>query len=105
MDYGPVVTAAAKQNILGLVQSGIDQGAKLVVDGRDFSLQGYEDGFFVGAHLFDNVTPDMDIYKKKSLALSYPQSARAAMKRRLALPWITNMATALQSLPRWRYRT
>jgi len=65
VDYGPVVTAAAKQNILGLVQSGIDQGAKLVVDGRDFSLQGYEDGFFVGAHLFDNVTPDMDIYKKE----------------------------------------
>ncbi len=65
VDYGPVVTAAAKQNILGLVQTGIDQGAKLVVDGRDFSLQGYEDGFFVGAHLFDHVTKDMDIYKKE----------------------------------------
>ncbi|MEP5153832.1 CoA-acylating methylmalonate-semialdehyde dehydrogenase [Planktotalea sp.] len=65
VDYGPVVTAAAKENILGLVKTGIDQGAKLVVDGRDFSLQGYEDGFFVGAHLFDNVTPDMDIYKKE----------------------------------------
>ncbi|MBE9476620.1 MAG: CoA-acylating methylmalonate-semialdehyde dehydrogenase, partial [Proteobacteria bacterium] len=65
VDFGPVITAAAKQNILGLVQSGIDQGAKLVVDGRDFSLQGYEDGFFVGAHLFDNVTTDMDIYKKE----------------------------------------
>ena len=65
VDYGPVVTAAAKQNILGLVQSGIDQGAELVVDGRDFSLQGYEDGFFVGPHLFDRVTPDMDIYKKE----------------------------------------
>tara|TARA_B100001059_G_scaffold3808_1_gene3100 strand:+ start:17447 stop:18946 length:1500 start_codon:yes stop_codon:yes gene_type:complete len=65
VDYGPVVTAAAKQNILGLVQSGIEQGAKLVVDGRNFSLQGYEDGFFVGANLFDKVTPDMDIYKKE----------------------------------------
>ncbi|MEL7214007.1 MAG: CoA-acylating methylmalonate-semialdehyde dehydrogenase [Pseudomonadota bacterium] len=65
VDYGPVVTAAAKQNILGLVQSGVDQGAKLVVDGRDFSLQGYEDGFFVGPHLFDHVTPDMDIYRKE----------------------------------------
>ncbi len=63
VDYGPVVTAAAKANILRLVQTGVDQGAKLVVDGRDFSLQGYEDGFFVGPHLFDNVTPDMDIYK------------------------------------------
>ena len=65
IDYGPVVTSAAKNNILGLVESGVNQGAKLVVDGRGFSLQGYEDGFFVGPHLFDNVTPDMDIYKKE----------------------------------------
>ncbi len=65
VDFGPVITAAAKQNILGLVQSGVDAGAKLVVDGRDFNLQGYENGFFVGAHLFDNVTTDMDIYKKE----------------------------------------
>jgi malonate-semialdehyde dehydrogenase (acetylating)/methylmalonate-semialdehyde dehydrogenase len=63
VDYGPVVTKAAKENILRLVQSGVDQGAELVVDGRDFSLQGYEDGFFVGPHLFDRVTPDMEIYK------------------------------------------
>lgn len=65
VDFGPVITAAAKENILNLVQSGVDAGAKLVVDGRDFSLQGYEDGFFVGAHLFDHVTTDMDIYKKE----------------------------------------
>ena len=63
IDYGPVVTAAAKANIERLVQSGIDQGAELVVDGRGFSLQGYENGFFVGPHLFDRVTRDMDIYK------------------------------------------
>lgn len=65
VDYGPVVTGAAKANILNLVESGINAGAKLVIDGRDFSLQGYEDGFFVGPHLFDRVTPDMDIYKKE----------------------------------------
>ncbi len=65
VDYGPVVTAAAKANIMKLVQSGVDQGAELVVDGRDFKLQGYEDGFFVGPHLFDHVTPDMDIYQKE----------------------------------------
>ena len=65
VDYGPVVTAAAKQNILNLVETGVEQGAELVVDGRDFNLQGYEDGFFVGPHLFDRVTPDMDIYKKE----------------------------------------
>jgi len=65
VDYGPVVTAAAKANIERLVQTGVDQGAELVVDGRDFSLQGYEDGYFVGPHLFDKATPDMDIYKQE----------------------------------------
>ncbi|MCF6231504.1 MAG: CoA-acylating methylmalonate-semialdehyde dehydrogenase [Rhodobacteraceae bacterium] len=63
VDFGPVVTREAKERILGLIESGIEQGADLVVDNRDFKLQGYEDGFFVGAHLFDKVTKDMDIYK------------------------------------------
>ena len=87
VDFGPVVTAAAKENILGLVKSGVDAGAKLVVDGRDFSLQGYEDGFFVGAHLFDHVTTDMDIYKKEIFGPvlstvrteSYEEALRIAM--------------------------
>ncbi|WP_281954848.1 CoA-acylating methylmalonate-semialdehyde dehydrogenase [Pseudophaeobacter arcticus] len=65
VDYGPVVTAAAKANIERLVQSGTDQGAELVVDGRDFKLQGYENGYFVGPHLFDRATKDMDIYKQE----------------------------------------
>jgi len=65
VDYGPVVTADAKRRILGLVETGIEQGATLVVDGRNFALQGYEDGFFVGPHLFDNVTPEMDIYTQE----------------------------------------
>ncbi len=63
IDYGPLITGEAKERVLGLVQSGIEAGAELVVDGRDFSLQGYENGFFVGPHLFDRVTRDMDIYK------------------------------------------
>ncbi|MGY6549557.1 MAG: CoA-acylating methylmalonate-semialdehyde dehydrogenase [Roseinatronobacter sp.] len=65
VDYGPVVTRAAKDTILGLVESGITEGAELVVDGRDFRLQGYEEGFFVGPHLFDHVTPEMQIYRKE----------------------------------------
>ena len=65
VDYGPVVTAAAKANILRLVESGVADGAKLVIDGRDFKLQGYEDGFFVGPHLFDHVTTEMEIYQKE----------------------------------------
>lgn len=63
VDYGPLVTAEAKERVLGLVEAGVKQGAELAVDGRGFSLQGYESGFFVGAHLFDKVTKDMDIYK------------------------------------------
>ena len=65
VDYGPVVTAQAKDKILGLVNKGVEQGAELVVDGRDFELQGYESGFFVGPHLFDRVTPEMDIYREE----------------------------------------
>ncbi|EKF59019.1 methylmalonate-semialdehyde dehydrogenase [Agrobacterium albertimagni AOL15] len=62
-DLGPVVTKEAQARIRGLIDSGVEAGAKLVVDGRDFKLQGYENGYFVGGCLFDHVTPDMDIYK------------------------------------------
>ena len=65
VDFGPLVTGDAKRRVEGLVQSGVDAGAKLAVDGRGFKMQGYEDGFFVGASLFDNVTKDMDIYKQE----------------------------------------
>lgn len=64
-DFGPVVTKASQQKILGLVEKGVSEGATLAVDGRGFTMQGYEDGFFVGACLFDHVTPDMDIYKEE----------------------------------------
>ncbi len=64
-EMGPVVTRESQQKILGLIESGIEQGANLVVDGRDVNLQGYENGFFVGGCLFDNVTTDMDIYQQE----------------------------------------
>jgi malonate-semialdehyde dehydrogenase (acetylating)/methylmalonate-semialdehyde dehydrogenase len=65
VDFGPLVTSQARDRVLGLVDSGVEQGAKLVVDGRKFSMQGYENGYFVGGCLFDNVTRDMDIYKQE----------------------------------------
>jgi malonate-semialdehyde dehydrogenase (acetylating)/methylmalonate-semialdehyde dehydrogenase len=65
VDFGPVITKAAKERILKLIDSGISQGAVLKVDGRNFKMQGYENGFFVGACLFDNVTTDMEIYKQE----------------------------------------
>jgi malonate-semialdehyde dehydrogenase (acetylating)/methylmalonate-semialdehyde dehydrogenase len=64
-EMGPIISKAAQQRILKLIDSGVEQGAKLVVDGRDFSLQGYEQGFFVGPTLFDEVTPEMDIYQEE----------------------------------------
>lgn len=62
-DMGPVVTKDAYNRINSLIGRGLEEGAKLVVDGRDFKLQGYEDGYFMGGSLFDHVTPEMDIYK------------------------------------------
>ncbi len=65
VDYGPLVTGAAMERVKGLIDSGVAQGAKLVMDGRNFKLQGYENGFFVGPTLFDHVTTDMDIYRQE----------------------------------------
>ncbi len=65
VDFGPLITPEAYTRVKGLIDSGVEQGATLVVDGRDFSMQGYEGGNFIGGCLFDNVTPDMDIYKQE----------------------------------------
>ena len=64
-EMGPVITGDAKRRITGLIDLGVKEGAKLVVDGRALALQGYENGFFLGGSLFDNVTKDMEIYKQE----------------------------------------
>ncbi len=64
-DMGPVITAEAKQRISSLIDQGVSESAKLVVDGRGLVLQGYENGYFLGGSLFDNVTRDMTIYKQE----------------------------------------
>jgi malonate-semialdehyde dehydrogenase (acetylating)/methylmalonate-semialdehyde dehydrogenase len=64
-DYGPLVTRAALERVRGYVDQGVKEGAELVVDGRGFTMQGYEKGFFMGGCLFDRVTPDMTIYKEE----------------------------------------
>jgi malonate-semialdehyde dehydrogenase (acetylating)/methylmalonate-semialdehyde dehydrogenase len=63
--YGPVVTQAHKEKVEGWIQTGVNEGAELVVDGRGFTLQGHEKGFFVGPTLFDRVTTDMSSYKEE----------------------------------------
>jgi malonate-semialdehyde dehydrogenase (acetylating)/methylmalonate-semialdehyde dehydrogenase len=84
--YGPVVSAAHKQKIADYIQMGADEGAELVVDGRGFSLQGFEDGFFIGPTLFDHVKPEMKTYKEEIFG-PVLQIARAdSFEEALALP-------------------
>ena len=64
-DYGPLVTKEALERVRGYIDVGVGEGAKLVVDGRDFRMQGHEGGYFIGGSLFDHVTPDMRIYKEE----------------------------------------
>jgi malonate-semialdehyde dehydrogenase (acetylating)/methylmalonate-semialdehyde dehydrogenase len=64
-EMGPVVTADAKRRITGLIDKGVQEGAKLVVDGRGLTLQGYENGYFLGGSLFDHVTRNMTIYREE----------------------------------------
>jgi malonate-semialdehyde dehydrogenase (acetylating)/methylmalonate-semialdehyde dehydrogenase len=64
-DFGPVVAASAKERIEGCIQAGVDAGATLLADGRGLTVEGYEEGFWVGPTLFDHVTPDMAIYRQE----------------------------------------
>jgi malonate-semialdehyde dehydrogenase (acetylating)/methylmalonate-semialdehyde dehydrogenase len=64
-DYGPMVTKQLLDKVRGYIDTGVKEGAELVVDGRGFTLQGYENGNFIGGTLFDRVTPDMKIYKEE----------------------------------------
>ncbi len=60
---GPVISKEHKAKIENYITTGVDEGAKLILDGRNIKIQGYENGYFVGPTLFDNVTKDMQIYK------------------------------------------
>jgi len=64
-EMGPVVTRQALERIEGYIALGVEEGAKLLVDGRNYKVPGHEQGFFTGGTLFDNVTPEMRIYKEE----------------------------------------
>ena len=64
-DFGPLVTQQALDRVKGYVDLGIKEGARLVVDGRGFTMQGYENGYYMGGCLFDDVKPEMRIYKEE----------------------------------------
>jgi malonate-semialdehyde dehydrogenase (acetylating)/methylmalonate-semialdehyde dehydrogenase len=84
--YGPLVTAEHRKKVLDYIDLGVKEGAELVVDGRAFKMQGYDKGFFLGASLFDHVTPAMKTYREEIFG-PVLQIARARdFDQALALP-------------------
>ena len=65
LDMGPLVTAEHRDKVLGFIEDGVKSGATLVADGRELTVPGHEQGYFVGGCLFDNVTADMRIYQEE----------------------------------------
>jgi malonate-semialdehyde dehydrogenase (acetylating)/methylmalonate-semialdehyde dehydrogenase len=84
--YGPVVTAQHKARVEGWIETGVREGAELVVDGRGFSLQGHEKGYFIGPSLFDHVTPDMESYKEEIFGPVLQIVRAASFEEALSLP-------------------
>jgi malonate-semialdehyde dehydrogenase (acetylating)/methylmalonate-semialdehyde dehydrogenase len=84
--YGPVVSAAHKKKIEDYIQLGRDEGAELVVDGRGFKLQGYENGFFVGPTLFDHVKPEMRTYQDEIFGPVLQMVRAESFEEAVALP-------------------
>jgi malonate-semialdehyde dehydrogenase (acetylating)/methylmalonate-semialdehyde dehydrogenase len=76
-DYGPLVTAAHREKVKDYIDQGVKEGAELVVDGRGFRMQGYDNGFYLGGSLFDRVTPNMKTYQEEIFG-PVLQIARAA---------------------------
>ena len=64
-EMGPLVTKQHLNKVKKYIDAGVKEGAELVIDGRNFNLQGYENGYFLGGSFFDNVTTDMSIYKEE----------------------------------------
>jgi malonate-semialdehyde dehydrogenase (acetylating) / methylmalonate-semialdehyde dehydrogenase len=85
-DLGPLVTAAARERVLGYLDAGVAEGAELVVDGRGFTLPGHENGFFLGGSLFDRVRPEMSIYREEIFGPVLSVVRAADYEQALALP-------------------
>lgn len=84
--YGPVVTAAHKARVEGWIARGVEEGAELIVDGRGFSLQGHEQGFFIGPSLFDQVKPIMESYREEIFGPVLQIVRAESFEAALALP-------------------
>ncbi len=85
-DFGPLVTKAHLDRVKNYVSLGVEEGARLVVDGRRFTLQGYENGHFMGGCLFDGVTSDMRIYRDEIFGPVLSVVRAGSYEEALALP-------------------
>ncbi|CAG9216025.1 Putative 3-oxopropanoate dehydrogenase [Paraburkholderia sabiae] len=65
LDMGPLISAAHRNKVVGYIEAGVAEGARLLVDGRGHTVAGHEEGFFLGGSLFDDVKPDMRIYREE----------------------------------------
>ena len=81
-----MVSAAHKQRISDYIQMGVDEGSELVVDGRGFALQGYEDGFFIGPTLLDRVRPEMRSYQDEIFGPVLQMVRAETFEEAVALP-------------------
>ncbi|MDB5691131.1 MAG: CoA-acylating methylmalonate-semialdehyde dehydrogenase, partial [Alphaproteobacteria bacterium] len=84
--YGPVVNAAHRQRIENYIQMCADEGGELVVDGRGFSLQGHEEGFFIGPTFFDHVKPDFRSYREEIFGPVLQMVRAESFEEAVALP-------------------
>ncbi|MFB9128710.1 CoA-acylating methylmalonate-semialdehyde dehydrogenase [Paraburkholderia dipogonis] len=99
LDMGPLISAAHRAKVLGYIDAGVAAGARLVVDGRGHSVPGHEEGFFLGGSLFDDVKPDMSIYREEIFGTrSSAWCACRISRARLRSSTRTNWRTAYRSL-------
>jgi malonate-semialdehyde dehydrogenase (acetylating)/methylmalonate-semialdehyde dehydrogenase len=84
--YGPVVSAAHRDKIADYIRIGVEEGAELVVDGRDFQLQGFEKGFFIGPSLFDGVRKGMKTYQEEIFGPVLQMVRADSFEEAVALP-------------------
>jgi malonate-semialdehyde dehydrogenase (acetylating)/methylmalonate-semialdehyde dehydrogenase len=84
--YGPVVSAAHRQKVLGWIDTAVEEGAEMVADGRDFRLQGHEKGFFIGPTLLDRVTDQMSSYHEEIFGPVLQIVRAASFEEALSLP-------------------
>ncbi|TWB59475.1 CoA-acylating methylmalonate-semialdehyde dehydrogenase [Nitrospirillum viridazoti] len=85
-DYGPLVTRDALERVRGYIDDGVKEGAKLLVDGRGFKMQGHENGYFIGGSLFDHVTTDMRIYQDEIFGPVLSVARADSYEQALCLP-------------------